>query len=167
MALKQYILLFQKAATGSKVCDSLDDFKFALSEVNMPDEEVVELTTRKFAGVSGEDTYFPQTSALSAFDITYTLIYKGGLGTWRDAKNALRDYLRGATDAGTELKIYDTYNNVGYAGVWLKKISNIEPKQSNIDEALKLTLTFRVSDPSQEVKPAFKADGSVSNLSNA
>lgn len=167
MALQSYLILFQKAKTGSQVYNSLTDFGFALSQAEYPDEEVVDLTTRTFAGVSGEETYFPETSALSAFDITFELLYKGDLGTIRAAKNKLREYLRGASDGGTEIKIYDTYNEVGYASAWLKKISSMDSKHSNLDEVLKCTLTFRVSDPSQEVKPVFKADGSLSNLSKS
>lgn len=150
------VCLFQKvsgtdATNVGKVYNSYTDFGFALGQdFDMPDSEVVDLVSRQWPGEDGEDTYWPETSAQKAADLSMKLIYKGNSDALAAYKK-LFDYLRGADGSGTRLNIYDVYHGGGYADCWLKSFSNYNHGVDNAGQALELTAKFRVTNPSKTI----------------
>lgn len=152
----EYTLLMQKTTDGSAVKSSLSDFGFAVCDIPWPDEETEELATRKWAGEHGEDTYIsPNGQTLQAYDVVVEFCYKGNVNTADSAYKALRDYLIGA---GGFLRIYDPYWKKGRKDVHVKKFHDREPHRSNIDEALSMKVTFRVTDPKAEITLVYVGD---------
>ena len=56
---------------------------------------------------------------MQAYDIEIEFAYKGDMGTANEKIVAFLDYLIGKDGYGTELKVYDTYTQIGRQGVYL------------------------------------------------
>ncbi len=160
-----YTLWIQKTKDDSALKDSLSDFGFAVSDIPWPDEETQDVAVREWPGEDGEDAYIPPTGLkLKAYDLEIEFIYKGDLNTAYPAYKALRNYLTGIDGSGAELKIYDPYWNKGRTKVRVKKIGNIEPHRSNMDEVVSCKVSFRVADPMTEIGAGKDADGNIVSL---
>lgn len=78
----EHTLLMQKAASGSAVKSSLEDFGFAVCEIEQPDVETEELATREWPGEDGEDVYIsPDGQKLQAYDVEVKLTHKHRIET--------------------------------------------------------------------------------------
>lgn len=158
----EYTLLMQKSASGSALKSSLDDFGFAVDDIEWPDVETEDVAARVWPGIDGEDAYIPPAGQkLQAYDQEIEFLYKGNIGTARAKYKALRDYLIGE---GGFLKIYDPYWTRGRQGVYVKKFGELKPVRTNIDECLGMKVTFRVTDPMTEIVAAWDGNGKIINL---
>lgn len=161
----EYTLWMQKTIDGSTVKDSFSAYGFAVCEIQWPDEETQDVAVREWPGEHGEDAYIPQTGLkLMAYDMDVEFCYKGGVETADAAYTVFRNYLTGIDRSGSELMIYDPYWKRGRQGVRVKKIANLEPLRSNIDEAVSCKVTFRVADPIAEVVAGTDIDGEIISL---
>lgn len=150
----EYTLLMQRTTAGSEVKSSLSDFGFAVNEIPWPDEETEDVNTREWPGVDGEDAYIPPSGLrLKAYNIEVEFVCAGGINTANTLYEALRDYL-----AGGMLKVYDPYWKRGRQNVYLKKLSDLEPFRTNIDEGMSVKATFRVTDPRTKITLAYVGD---------
>lgn len=155
----EYSLLMQKTKDGSAVKSSLADFGFAVCDIPWPDEEVQEVAVREWPGEHGEDAYIPPGGLkLQAYDVEIEFCYKGAANTAYTKYKALRNYLIGASGDGAELKIYDPYWKKGRQKIYLKKLSDLKPFKTNIDEGLSTKATFRVTDPIAEITLNYVGD---------
>lgn len=164
----------QKIKDGSSVKDSLGSFGFAVNEIPWPSEETQEPNVRTWPGEHGEDAYIPPTGLkLKAYDLEVEFLCKSGAeapaqgqinGSAYEAYKALRNYLTGIDGTGGELKIYDPYWGKGRTKVYLKKISDLEPFRTNVDEGVSVKATFRVTDPMTEIVIGKDANGNIISL---
>lgn len=155
----EYSLLMQKTKEGSAVKSSLADFGFAVRDIPWPDEEVQEVAVREWPGEDGEDAYVPPGGLkLQAYDVEIEFCYKGAVNTAYTKYNALRDYFMGIAGDGAEFRIYDPYWRKGRESVRLKKMSDLDPHRSNIDDVLSFKAAFRVADPRTEIKLSYVGD---------
>lgn len=152
----EYSLLLRKAKDGSVVKSSLSDFGFAVRGISWPEDEIEEVATREWPGEHGEDAYIsPDGLKLKAYDLEVEFCYKGGVNTAYEAYTTLRDYLIG--DGGFML-VYDPYWRKGRQGVYVKKFHDHDPHRTNIDEVLTMKVTFRVTDPKNEIRLSYVGD---------
>lgn len=148
----EYTLWMQKTKEESAVKDSLSSFGFAVCDIPWPAEEMQDVAVREWPGQHGEDAYIsPSGLKLKAYDVEVEFCYKGAVDTAYSAYKALRNYLTGIDGSGGELKIYDPYWRKGRTKVRVKKIGDLEPHRSNVDEVLSAKVTFRVADPMTEI----------------
>ena len=146
-----YTLLMQKTKAGSTVKSSLEDFGFAVCDIPWSDEETQEVATREWPGMHGEDAYIPPAGLkLKAHDLEVEFIYKGEVDTAYAKYKVLRKYLIGVEGDGAELRMYDPYWKRAIGSSYLKKISDLEPFRTEVDEGVGFKATFRVTDPVAE-----------------
>lgn len=161
----EYTLWMQKTNEESAVKDSLSAFGFAVCAIPWPAEETEDVAVRVWPGRHGEDTYIPPSGLkLKAYDIEVEFCYKGDVNTAYVKYKALRNYLTGIDGSGGELKIYDPYWRRGRTKVYVKKIGDLDPHRSNVDEMLSAKVTFRVADPVTEITAGKNASGNIINL---
>lgn len=161
----EYTLLMQKTNDGSAVKDSLTDFGFAVCEIPWPSEETEDVAVRVWPGQHGEDAYIPPSGLkLKAYDVEVEFCYKGAVHTAYTKYKALRNYLTGIDGSGGELKIYDPYWRRGRTKVRVKKIGDLNPHRSNVDEVLPIKVTFHVADPVTEIGVGTNANGEIVSL---
>ena len=160
-----YALLMQKTVEGSEVKDSLSDFGFVVNEIPWPTEETQEAATRSWPGEHGEDVYIPASGLkLKAYDVEVEFCYKGAVDTAYAQYKALRNYLTGIDGSGGTLKIYDPYWRRGRTKVYVKKIGDLDPHRSNVDEVLSAKVSFRVADPMTEIGVGTNTNGDIISL---
>lgn len=158
----EYTLLMQKTASGSPLKSSLADFGFAIADLQWPDAETADVSVREWPGEDGEDVYIPVGGQkLKAYDVAADFCYKGELGTAYAKYKAFRDYLFGA---GGFLKIYDPVWKIGRQNVYAKKVGDLEPFKTNVDEGIAFSVTFRVTDPITEVTAGTNTSGEIISL---
>lgn len=158
-------LYFKKTATASEVKSAKRDFGFAVVSTTWAEETVKELVSREWPGEHGEDTYIPPKGLrLQAYDIDVELCYKGDIDTANAKYRELRSYLLGLNDDGADFIIYDPYLKKGRQKVYVKKISDITSSKSDLDEVLKIKITFRVTDPITEIIAVTNTKQEITNL---
>lgn len=158
-------LYIKKTATASELKSTQKDFGFAVVSATWAEETVEDLISREWPGEHGEDTYIPQTGLrILAYDIEIGLCYKGKLDTANAKYRELRTYLLGLNGDGAELIIYDPYLKKGRQKVYVKSISDITHNKTDLDEALSIKVTFRVTDPITEVIAVTNAKQEITNL---
>lgn len=168
----EYTLWMQKTKDGSAAKDSLSSFGFAVCDVPWPAEETQDVAVREWPGEHGEDAYIPPTGLkLKAYDLEVEFCWKDPLNAGDNdtsaaygAYRALRNYLTGIDGSGAELRIYDPYWRRGRTQVRVKRIGDLEPHRSNVDEVLACKVTFRVADPVTEVGVGTNSDGIIVSL---
>ncbi|MDE7345354.1 MAG: hypothetical protein K2N48_01275 [Muribaculaceae bacterium] len=168
----EYTLWMQKTKEGSEVKDSLSAFGFAVCAIPWPSEETEDVSVRVWPGQHGEDAYIPPSGLkLKAYDVEVEFCFKSSVlslesseGSAYEAYKALRNYLTGIDGSGGELKIYDPYWRRGRKKVRVKKIGDLDPHRSNVDEVLSAKVTFRVADPVTEIGVGKDANGNIVSL---
>lgn len=155
----EYTLLIQKIKDGSTVKSSLDDFGFAVREIPWPEVETQEVAVRQWPGMDGEDAYIPPAGLkLQAYDVEVQFIYQGEKNTAYAAYKSLRTYLTGANGDGAELRVFDPYWKRGRQKIHVRKFGEFKPVRTNVDEALGMKVTLRVTDPKTEVTLTYVGD---------
>ena len=161
-----YSILFQKMKSGAPVKDFLDNFGMVCTDFPLPSQgDVKDLPKRDWADEDGEDTYIPDTLPLKAYDIKISVCYNGTKGTAMDKLEALIDYLTGADNYGSRLKIYNAHTRTGRQDVYLSKISNTELWQGEDEEILEFDMELHVCDPKTRIVPSFRS-GSTTVVEN-
>lgn len=156
---------FKKTATASGVKSTQRDFGFAVVSTTWANETVKEMVSREWAGEHGEDTYIPPKGLrIQAYDVDVELCYKGDKGTSNAKYRELRSYLLGLDGDGADFIIYDPYLKKGRQKVYVKSISDITAYGTNLDEVLKIKITFRVTDPITEVIAVTNTKQEITNL---
>lgn len=169
---KEYTLWMQKTKEGSEVKDSLSAFGFAVCAIPWPSEETEDVAVRVWPGRHGEDAYIsPSGLKLKAYDVEVEFCFKSSVlslqsseGSAYEAYKALRNYLTGIDGTGGELMIYDPYWRKGRTKVRVKKIGDLDPHRSNVDEVLSCKVTFRVADPITEITAGRDMNGNIVSL---
>ena len=161
----EYTLWMQKTKERSAAKDSLSAFGFAVCAIPWPSEETEDVSVRVWPGQHGEDAYIPPSGLkLKAYDVEVEFCYKGAVDTAYAKYKALRNYLTGIDGSGGELKIYDPYWRRGRTKVYVKKIGDLDPHRSNVDEVLSAKVTFRVADPLTEITAGRNVEGNIVSL---
>lgn len=162
-----YSILFQKMKSNAPVKDFLVDFGMVCTDFPLSAPgEVKDLPKRDWADEDGEDTFIPDTLPLKAYDIKISVCYEGAKGTAMDKLEMLLEYLTGADNYGSRLKIYNAMTRTGRQDVYLTKISDTELWQGDNSEILEFNMELHVCDPKTRIIPIYNADDStiVENL---
>lgn len=162
-----YSILFQKMKSGAPIKDLLDNFGMVCTDFPLPSPgDVKDLPKRDWADEDGEDTFVPDTLPIKAYDIKISICYEGTKGTAMDKLEMLLDYLTGADNYGSRLKIYNAKTHTGRQDVYLTKISDTELWQGDDSEILEFNMELHVCDPKTRIVPIYNADNSavVENL---
>lgn len=162
-----YSILFQKMKSDAPVKDLLDNFGMVCTDFPLPSPgDVKDLPKRDWADEDGEDIFVPDTLPIKAYDIKISVCYEGTKGTAMDKLEMLLDYLTGADNYGSRLKIYNAKTHTGRQDVYLTKISDTELWQGDDSEILEFNMELHVCDPKTRIIPSYKAGSStvVENL---
>lgn len=139
-------LLFQKAGEDT-VKDFLSDFNIGTKSVPMfIPSETKELPSRDWSDEDGEDTFFPDSIKLKAYDVEIDVHYKGQTGTFPTVLNSVFTYL---TEDGTELNIYSPYSHTGCKGAYFKGFSDFDYRMEGELEDCGFKMRFRVTKPGE------------------
>lgn len=150
---KPYSIYFQKSKLGSPAIDTKSqwgivckDFPFTVYG------DIKDLPKRDWIDQDGEDTFFPEELYVQAYDIKVEFAYKGDMGTANEKIVAFLDYLIGKDGYGTELKVYDTYTQIGRQGVYFKSIKpDLFVRKTDEGDVVTFNITFRVTDPKTQI----------------
>lgn len=160
MAGTKDTLLIRKTGE-STVYSSLAIWNIACTEVPFEvGAESKELYKNDWKDENGEETYIPTTIPMKAYDMKVKFAYKGAIASAYSALTNFRDFLIGTAatyvtingtstlaDGGASLDLYFPYTGIGRTKCYLKQFSDGEFVQSNKDDVLEFTATFRVTDP--------------------
>ena len=102
---------------------------------------------------------------MQAYDIEVEFAYKGDMGTANEKIVAFLDYLIGKDGYGTELKVYDTYTQIGRQGVYFKSIKpDLFVRKTDEGDVVTFNITFRVTDPKAQMVLLLRYNGTVYNI---
>lgn len=146
------LLRKRNGSTVGNVVSTLAEWNIACRACPFKDDgESKEIYTNNWKDEHGEEAYIPSVVYSEAYDLEVSFAYKGAVGSAYPALKSFRDYLRGNDGDGAELEIYSPYTGIGRKKCYLKSFPEKDFFQSNVDEGLEFTVTFRVTDPVTDV----------------
>ena len=150
---KLYSIYFQKSKPGSPVIDTKSqwgvvckDFPFTIYG------EAKSLPKRDWIDQDGEDTFFPEELCIQAYDIEVEFAYKGDANTANNKIKGFLDYLTGKDGNGIELRVYDTFTQIGRQGVYFKSINpDLFVRKNDEGDVITFNIKFRVTNPTTQI----------------
>lgn len=115
--------------------------------------ESKELSKRDWYDEDGEDTFFPTSLSMQAYDLEVEFAYKGEMNSANTSIRNFLDYLSGRDGVGgTSLMVYDTYTRIGRQGLYLKDVKpDVFVRNTSEGDVVTFGVTFRVTDPLTEI----------------
>lgn len=162
----KYTLKFQKGTNA--VVNSYTQWQIVCCNVPFKvGGKTKELPKRNWYDEHGEDTYIPNKIMFEAYDVEFTLAYKGkeladsnpfDLSLAMEHIDAFKKWLTGndtTSGSGAELKIYSPYSAIGRQGCYLLDFPDEDPhvytklEAGNLynENVVTFKVKFRVTDP--------------------